>query len=303
MDGFGVASMTAAERLAAVRTEIARQGLAGFLVPRSDEHLGEYVPPDAERLAWLTGFTGSAGLAVVLADHAAVWSDGRYALQIISQTDGTLWERLHLTDQPPAAWIAAHIGTGVLGYDPWLMSEDGLRAYEDAGIAVMPVSSNPVEAAWVDRPAPPNARARPHALKFAGVSAEEKRDRIAAMLRAQKQDAVILTDPASIAWLLNIRGGDVEFTPMALGFAVLHADGAVELFMEEAKLPPETRAWGVDSPGGEARSPGQDRQRGLVRHAAARGRGGDHRGTGSVPGAEIVQESRGAKRRTGGAGT
>jgi Xaa-Pro aminopeptidase len=243
MDGFGLASMTAAERLAAVRTEIARQGLAGFLVPRSDEHLGEYVPPDAERLAWLTGFTGSAGLAVVLADHAAVWSDGRYALQIISQTDGTLWERLHLTDQPPATWIAAHIGTGVLGYDPWLMSEDGLRAFEDAGIAVMPVSSNPVDAAWVDRPAPPNARARPHALKFAGVSAEEKRDRIASMLRAQKQDAVILTDPASIAWLLNIRGGDVEFTPMALGFAVLHADGAVELFMEEAKLPPETRAW------------------------------------------------------------
>jgi Xaa-Pro aminopeptidase len=233
--------MTFSERLAAVRAEMVRQDLRGFLVPRSDEHLGEYVPASAERLAWLTGFTGSAGLAVVLKDEAAVWSDGRYALQIVSQTDGTLWERLHLTDHPPAVWIAARIGDGRLGYDPWLVSEDALLAYKDAGIALAPVSLNPVDTAWKDRPASPQAPALPHAGEFAGASAADKREQIAGILRAEKQDTAVLTDPASIAWLLNIRGGDVDYTPFALGFALLHADGGVELFMDETKVPPETR--------------------------------------------------------------
>jgi Xaa-Pro aminopeptidase len=235
--------MSFSERLASVRADMARQGLSGFLVPRSDEHLGEYVPASAERLAWLTGFTGSAGLAVVLPDAAAVWSDGRYVLQIVAETDGTLWERLHLTENPPAAWIAARIGTGKLGYDPWLVSEDSLRAYTDAGIALSPVAENLVDAAWKDRPAPPAAPAVPHAEKFAGATAGDKREQIAAILREQRQDAAVLTDPASIAWLLNIRGADVDHTPFALGFAVLHADGGVELFMDEAKVPAETRAF------------------------------------------------------------
>jgi Xaa-Pro aminopeptidase len=235
--------MSFSERLAAVRAEMARQGLQGFLVPRSDEHLGEYVPASAERLAWLTGFTGSAGLAVVLPDEAAVWSDGRYVLQIVSQTDGSLWQRLHVTDNPPVDWIAPRIGDGTLGYDPWHVSEDVLRAYMDAGIHLAPVTLNPVDAAWQDRPAPPDAPAVPHAEEFAGVAASDKREQIAAILRAQKQDAAVLTDPASIAWLLNIRGADVGYTPFALGFALIHADGGVELFMDEAKVPAVTRAF------------------------------------------------------------
>jgi Xaa-Pro aminopeptidase len=231
------------ERLAAVRAAIAEQDLAGFLVPRGDEHLGEYVPPSGERLAWLTGFTGSAGLAAVLTGHAAVWSDGRYVLQLASQTDGALWERLHLTDTPPAPWIAARIGTGTLGYDPWLHSEEGLRPFREAGIALRAVSRNPLDVCWLDRPAPPAGPAVPHDVAFAGVSSAEKRAQIGEALRAAGQDAAVIGDPASIAWLLNIRGSDVEGTPFALGFCVAHADGDVDLFMDSGKLPAETRVW------------------------------------------------------------
>jgi Xaa-Pro aminopeptidase len=227
----------------AVRTAIADQDLAGFLVPRNDEHLGEYVPPSAERLAWLTGFTGSAGLAVVLADHAAVWSDGRYVLQLASETDAAVWERLHLTENPPAPWIASRIGGGALGYDPWLHGEDGLKPFRDAGIRLRAVARNPVDVGWVDRPAPPAGPALPHDIAFAGVSSADKRAQIAEVLRAAGQDAAVIGDPASIAWLLNIRGSDVEGSPFALGFCLVHADGAVDLFMDGGKLPAETRAW------------------------------------------------------------
>jgi Xaa-Pro aminopeptidase len=232
-----------AERLAAVRAAMALQDLAGFLVPRGDEHLGEYVPPSGERLAWLTGFTGSAGLAVVLADTAAVWSDGRYVLQLAQQTDAALWERLHLTDTPPPGWIAARIGGGALGYDPWLHSEEGLRAFRDAGISLRAVTRNPVDAAWTDRPPAPLAPAVPHAIEFAGVSSSDKREQIAEALRAARQDAAVISDPASLAWLLNIRGSDVESTPFALGFCIARADANVDLFMDGRKLPAETRAW------------------------------------------------------------
>jgi len=222
---------------------MADQGLAGFLVPRGDEHLGEYVPPSGERLAWLTGFTGSAGLAVVLAGAAAVWSDGRYVLQLAAQTDGALWERLHLTDLPPPAWIAAHIGEGTLGYDPWLHSEEGLKPFRDAGITLRAVARNPVDIAWADRPAPPAGPAVPHDIAYAGATSAEKREQIAEALRAARQDAAIVSDPASVAWLLNIRGSDVESTPFALGFCIARADANVDLFMDAAKLPAETRAW------------------------------------------------------------
>ncbi len=232
-----------AERLADVRAAMTADGLAGFLVPRNDEHLGEYVPASAERLAWLTGFTGSAGLAVVMAEHAAVWSDGRYVLQLASETDAALWERLHLTDNPPAPWIASRVGAGVLGYDPWLHSEDGLRPFREAGIQLRAVARNPVDACWVDRPAAPAGPAVPHDVAFAGASSADKRAQIGEALRAAGQDAAVIGDPASVAWLLNIRGSDVEGTPFALGFCVVHADGAVDLFMDGGKLPAETRAW------------------------------------------------------------
>jgi Xaa-Pro aminopeptidase len=231
-------------RLAALRAELRDQGLGGFIVPRADEHLGEYVPASAERLAWLTGFTGSAGLAAVLADKAAVFTDGRYVLQLATQTDPALWEQLHITEDPPPAWLAANAPEGAkIGYDPFLISEEGLGRYTDAGLAMQPVTRNPIDAVWTSRPAPPLAPARPHPLEHAGRSATEKREQVAALLREAKQDAAVLSDPASIAWLLNIRGDDVPFTPFALGFALTHADGGTELFMDPAKLPDATREW------------------------------------------------------------
>ncbi len=232
------------ERLTKLRDELRRQGLDGFIVPRADEHLGEYVPASAERLAWLTGFTGSAGIAVVLLDKAAVFTDGRYTLQLAAQTDADLWERRHITEEPPPGWIAANAMAGArIGYDPWLFAEEGLARYTDAGLAMQPVANNPLDAVWDDRPPPPRAPAEPHSLGYAGRSAGEKREQIAALLREGKQDAAVVSDPASIAWLLNIRGADVPFTPFALGFAIIHADGGTELFMDPAKLPEATRAW------------------------------------------------------------
>jgi Xaa-Pro aminopeptidase len=204
--------------------------------------LGEYVPPSSERLAWLTGFTGSAGLAAVFADRAVVWSDGRYVLQLAAETDAALWERSHLIEQPPPKFLAEHAAEGArIGYDPWLMSEDSVARFREAGLCLVPVSENPVDLAWKDRPAPPTAPAVPYDVAYAGASSAQKRALVAGLLREERQDAAVLSDPASIAWLLNIRGQDVAFTPFALGFALLHADGGVELFMDPGKLPRETR--------------------------------------------------------------
>lgn len=227
-----------------LRRELLRLGLDGFIVPRADEHLGEYVPASAERLAWLTGFTGSAGLAVVLAATAAVFTDGRYVLQLAQQTDARLWQRLHVTEQPPHLWLAEHAPKGGrIGYDPLLISQESLARYTDAGLDMVPLDSNPLDTVWADRPAPPVAAAVPHPLRYAGKASEDKRAEVAGVLREARQDAAVLTDPASIAWLLNIRGDDVPFTPFALAFALVHADGATELFIDPAKLPDETRTW------------------------------------------------------------
>jgi Xaa-Pro aminopeptidase len=246
----------AVERLEALRRELAGRGLDGFIVPRADEHLGEYVPASAERLAWLTGFTGSAGLAVVLAARAAAFTDGRYVLQLAAQTDPALWERCHITEEPPHGWLADNASPGArIGYDPLLIAEEGLARFTEAGLTMVATEQNPIDAVWTDRPAPPVAPALPHALRYAGKPAAEKREEIAAILRKAKQDAAVISDPASIAWLLNIRGADVPFTPFALGFALAHADGRCELFMDPAKLPAETREWlgnGVGVAGREA---------------------------------------------------
>lgn len=233
-----------ATTLTHLREELRRQALDGLIVPRADEHLGEYVPANAERLQWLTGFTGSAGLAVVLPDRACAFTDGRYVLQLAAQTDGALWERRHLIDEPPPAWIASHTAAAArIGYDALHFSEDAIQRYIDAGLVMVAVERNPIDAIWTNRPAPPMAPALPHPLAYAGKSATEKREEIAAILREAKQDAAVVTDPASIAWLLNIRGDDVPFTPFALGFAIVHADGGTELFMAPAKIPETTRTW------------------------------------------------------------
>ncbi len=221
------------------------RALDGFLVPRSDEHLGENAPASSERLAWLTGFTGSAGLAVVLADEAAVFSDGRYVLQLAAETDSALYERLHGGETPPQDWLRARAGERrlLVGYDPRIMSEDEVARFDVEGVDLRAEATNPVDAIWSDRPQPPAAPARPHDTRFAGRSSAEKRDEIGTALRAAGEDAAVLTDPASVAWLLNIRGGDLETTPVALGFALVHADGAVELFMDGGKLDRTTREW------------------------------------------------------------
>ena len=231
------------QKLAALRRTMAEMGLDAFLVPRADEHLSEYVPPCAERLAWLTGFTGSAGLAVVLRDRAAVFTDGRYTLQLASQADSALFELLHVTDQPPQDWLAAAAPGGRIGYDPWLISEDGLRRYSDAGLAMEAVASNPLDAVWTDRPAPPCAPAVPHPLALAGVASGDKRADVAKALLNAKVDAAVVTDPASVCWLLNLRGGDVAYTPFALGFVVVRTDGTASLFMDPAKLDAAARDW------------------------------------------------------------
>lgn len=203
-------------------------GVDGFLVPRSDEHLGEYVPPSGERLHWISGFTGSAGIALVLTDRAVLWTDGRYTTQARQQTDPAAWELRHLTDDPPAAWLALH-GKGLrIGHDPWLHAEPSLAKLAGSGATLVPLHPSPLDLAWTDRPAPPAAPLRAHGLDVAGEAAADKRARLAKELGA---DAALLADPHSVAWLLNLRGADLANTPMALAFAILHADASVDLFL------------------------------------------------------------------------
>ena len=235
---------TVAPRLAALRTELERRGLDGFIVPRADEHQGEYVPKRAERLAWLTSFTGSAGAAVVLKDKAAVFVDGRYTLQVRQQTDTKLFEPRDLVAEGPVAWIEANAAKGSrIGYDPWLHTPTSLdqlkAATERAGATLVACDGNPIDAVWKDQPPPPTAKAMPHALNLAGESAESKRTRIAEDVKAMGADAAVITWPDSICWLLNIRGGDVPHTPFALSFAILNSDGSTDLFMDERKSSPE----------------------------------------------------------------
>jgi len=235
-----------AERLNALRAELKRRGLAGFVVPRADEHQGEYVPPSAERLAWLTGFEGSAGLAIVLEGRAAVFVDGRYTLQVRDQVDSGRFEFCHIPETTPAEWLGGALGEGAkLGYDPWLHTEEAARrlaeACEKAGAALVPTDGNPLDAVWADRPAPPAAPAVPHGIEYAGKASAEKRAEIAQALAADKIDAAVLTLPESIAWLLNIRGGDVPHTPLPLSFAIVKAGGGVALFIDAAKVDDELR--------------------------------------------------------------
>src|SRR5579872_3655318 len=232
-----------AERAAALRNELARRGLDGFIVPRADEHQGEYVPKSAERLAWLTGFTGSAGVAIVLAGKAAVFVDGRYTLQVKNQADTSLFETLDVMNDGPANWIEANLPKGAkLGYDPWLHTQAAIErlqtSVERAEAQLNACDTNPLDTVWVDRPEPPLQRAVPHGIEFAGESSNSKRARIAADLKQRHADAAVLTLPDSICWLLNIRGSDVPHTPFVLAFAVLHADGSADLFMNSRKSSP-----------------------------------------------------------------
>ncbi len=235
-----------AKRLADLRAELQRRGLAGFVVPRADEHQGEYVAKRAQRLEWLTGFTGSAGMAVVLAERAAIFVDGRYTLQVRDQVDVKAFEPRHVTDQPPGDYLTATLKPGQrLGYDPWLLTQGAVErlsaACAKAGAELVPTDGNPLDAVWKDQPPAPIAPVVPHDQRYAGRGAPEKRQDIAAKLAADGYDAAIISDPSSIAWLFNIRGADVSHTPLPLSFAIAARDGTTTLFIDGRKLLPETR--------------------------------------------------------------
>lgn len=233
-----------ADRLAALRAHLSAAGLDGFVVPHADEHQNEFLPPRAERLAWLTGFTGSAGMAVVLADQAAIFVDGRYTLQVQAQVDGDLYSFHHLVEEPATRWLEKNLRMGKrLGYDPWLHGLRGVerlrKACELAGAELVAVERNPIDAVWADQPPPPQKPVVPHELIHAGRASAEKRQEVAQKLVDTETGAVVLTQPDSIAWLLNVRGGDVSHTPLPLSFAILNADTTLEWFVDPAKLSDE----------------------------------------------------------------
>ncbi len=236
-----------APRVAKLRAKLAELGLDGFLVPRADEHQGEYVPPSAQRLAWLTGFTGSAGAALVLKDRAFVFVDGRYELQVRAQTDAEVFSYESLVATPPAVWLGEH-GKGLtIGFDPWLHTISEAQSLRDAlekqGGRLVAVAANPVDAIWTDRPAPPASEVTIQPARFAGREARDKIGDMRAAVAASGADATVLTDPSSIAWMFNIRGKDVSNTPLPLSFAILPAKGEPELFIDESRLAIEPRAY------------------------------------------------------------
>lgn len=234
------------ENLPKLRAEIEKLGLDGFYVPHEDEYQNEYLPGANERLMWMSGFSGSFGSAMVLSDRAALFIDGRYTIQAADQTDPDLFERVAVPDPGPFGWLAQQTLTGqTLGYDPRLMTPNDVALFNtaatSAGASIKAVDQNPVDLAWTDRPEQPRFPIEAHALAYSGQDAAEKRARIASILADQGADAVIITSPASLAWLFNIRGGDVACSPLPLGRAILRNDGSATLLIDPAKESPELR--------------------------------------------------------------
>ena len=244
-----------AARIQALREELARQNLDGFVVPRADRHQGEYVPPSDERLAWLTGFTGSAGLAIVLKQTAAIFVDGRYTLAVHDQVDTAVVTPVAIADERPETWLGKHLGAKSanapteeaakprLGYDPWLATPEQVgrlaAAMAATGGELVAVAANPIDTIWgTERPDPPRGAISIRPARLAGEPASKKIDRIAKVLtgRTSRTDALLVTDPHAMAWLFNIRGADVNHTPLPLGFALVPSVGHPTLFVERGKL-------------------------------------------------------------------
>jgi Xaa-Pro aminopeptidase len=230
-----------APRIAALRAALTAQKLDGFIVPRADEHQGEYVPAHMARLAWLTGFTGSAGQAVVLADKAALIVDGRYTIQSAEQTDTTVVTPTKMEETPLERWIEQNLPAGArLGYDPWLHTVDGVARLEKAAAAadatLVAVAHNPIDALWTDRPAPPAAPVKAHRADLAGETPADKLARIQEALAKAKVDALVVSDPHALAWTFNIRGGDVAHTPLPLGYAIVPREGRPTVFLAPEKI-------------------------------------------------------------------
>ena len=240
-------SRASGEELATFRQLLAERELDGFLVPVADEYQGEFIPPSAQRLRWLSGFSGSAGLAVVLVDRAAIFVDGRYELQANDEVDADMFELHHLMRSPPRDWLATHASAGArIGFDPWIHTPNGLRGLNEgcrkAGAELVPAVPNPVDTAWTDRPLEPVGPVAPHEIRHAGVSAEDKRRQIARKIVGQGHEAAVISAPASVAWLLNVRGSDVANTPLPLSRAIIYADGRVDWFIDPRKIGDAVRA-------------------------------------------------------------
>lgn len=227
-----------ATRLTLLRAELARAGLSAFIVPRADEHQHTYLPPHAERLVWVSGFTGSAGVAIVTEDRAALFVDGRYTIQAKEQAPG--WEQQHLVEAPPDAWLAANLQAGqVVGFDPKLHTPANVRtlkaAVARAGAQLVAVATNPIDTLWLDRPAPPAGLAEVYPEAFAGESAASKRARVLEQLAKDKLTALVVSSPDGVAWLFNLRGSDLPNTPIVLCFAIVTAEGAT-IYADPAKM-------------------------------------------------------------------
>ncbi|TPM55033.1 aminopeptidase P family protein [Mesorhizobium sp. B2-2-4] len=235
-------------RVALLRQWLAENGLDGFVVPRADEHQGEYVADRSARLKWLTGFSGSAGVAIILRDRAFIFVDGRYTLQVRGEVDLGIFSIESLVDNPPANWLKDNLGKGArLGFDPWLHTIGEVKALrasaEKTGAVLVPLEANPIDIIWKDQPDAPVAPVELHPIGFAGELAKDKLARLAAAIGQEGATHAVLTDPSSIAWAFNIRGGDVPHTPLALGFAVLAADGRHRLFMDSRKFSRQVAAY------------------------------------------------------------
>jgi len=230
-----------ADRLAALRQQLKEDHLDGFVVPLTDEHMSEYVGSYAQRLAWLTGFQGSAGSAVVLPEEAAIFTDGRYTIQVRQQVSPTEWSYQSVPETSVAKWLQENAPNGArIGYDPWLHTADWVRQATKSlaarGAELVPVKRNPIDAVWADRPEPSKARLTVQSDELAGKSSAEKRHEMADWLVKEGADAAVLAALDSIAWTFNVRGTDVTHTPVALAYAVVNADGTADLFTESEKV-------------------------------------------------------------------
>jgi Xaa-Pro aminopeptidase len=230
-----------AARVTDLRAELKRRGLDGFMVPRADRQQNEYLPASEERLSWLTGFTGSAGMAVVLDDRAALFVDGRYTVQASSQVDSNIFSLEHMVEHPAEQWLEQNLKNGArLGYDAWLhtseQAEKLKKACASAGAELVAVDGNPIDALWGDRPPAPSGVVSLRELKLAGESSHDKLKRIHAELKKLRADALLVSDPQNVAWAFNIRGTDIAHTPLALALALIPLEGRPSLYIEAAKL-------------------------------------------------------------------
>ena len=235
-----------ADRLRALREQLKADQLDGFVVPLTDEHMSEYVGSYAQRLAWLTGFEGSAGSAVVLPQEAAIFVDGRYTLQVRSQVDANHWSYQSVPGTSVADWLKEHAPKGGrIGYDPWLHSRDWVKKASESlasrGAELVAVEQNPIDKVWADRPEASKAHLAVQPEKYTGRSSADKRQEIADWLTAQGADAAVLSALDSIAWAFNVRGQDVSRTPVALAFALVRSDGTADLFVNPEKISAEVR--------------------------------------------------------------